>query len=280
MRTVTVKSILDAVTRKLGLDPLRNLNDDLARALLTYIHERTQDAWERYDWLDLTNYEQRAFAPDVDSVTNYNTGAVVYNPPDGNYYSSISGGIGSVTDFPANWTLTTPSPKVIPFIQPGKTEIATVFGVFATDPRATACAIPVDYAVTSRGVELFTSCRNTVWLEFRIPFPGIGIDPWSSTVAYSAGDVVYFAGNSYTALLGSTNVTPVNGLTWQLFLVPKVLQNFIKSAAYGDAITEDGRAEQALAEYQKAENYLLGEYDKQTTQQGAVHTYGAIHVVA
>jgi hypothetical protein len=63
MRTLTFKSTLWNATRLLGLDPVRDLNANLAGRLTDYINNAMQDAWRYAEWPEWILTEQRWFRP-------------------------------------------------------------------------------------------------------------------------------------------------------------------------------------------------------------------------
>ncbi len=70
MRTVTFKSVLEAVARRAGLDPATWSSGDQAN-VLEFINAWIKKGWEWEFWPELTPLEQRAYRDAYNSATNY-----------------------------------------------------------------------------------------------------------------------------------------------------------------------------------------------------------------
>lgn len=314
MRTVSTQSLLNSVARKMGLDPSSegNVNSNIASAILTYCDERAREIWEMYDWQDLTTYEERAYAPTVIDGNVYNPGDIVFDPSQRLYFQSNFGGKGLPALFPSLWTQVTvgvfppaqpllaPSialpqlviPAFVPPFQPqgvlsgGLPGAAatptgtfdTVFGVWATDPRLTNYPIPMTYSVTGRGIELRRAKRPTVWVEYRPPYPGLGVESWDSTLEYEVGDNIFYAGDTYSSLVdNNTNNEPdTSPASWAIFQLPYVLSEYVKATAYGDALMEDGQSDKANQQFEQAASKAVAQFEKQSTQQDQTSFYGVV----
>lgn len=283
------------------MDPHTVLNENISNALLGYIDDRAREIWEMFDWQDLKVYEQRAYADYVSSTKVYAAGDVVYDPCQDIYFQSNFGGAGSPEEFPGLWTKLaigststsqpfldpvaqgqpTTIPAYVPFSQTGKGTIDTVFGVFATDPRISDWPIPVTYSVSSRGVELKCTSRTTVWVVYREPFPGIGIEVFDPTVTYNTGDAIYDTGDTWISQVnGNLNNEPTtdSGANWQAFKIPYVHRDYIIQTAYGDALLEDGQNDKAEAQWTVAATKAVAQFEKQNTQQGLTTFYDVMTV--
>jgi len=69
MKTCTFKSVLWGATRRLGMDPAKNLLADQAETLTEYINARLKEAWEHQDWPALCRIEERV--PDASDVISF-----------------------------------------------------------------------------------------------------------------------------------------------------------------------------------------------------------------
>lgn len=168
-------------------------------------------------------------------------------------------------------------PALIPYQQTGFSDIGTVFGVYSTDPRLTNAPIPVSYTTTKRGIELGPTQLNFVWIHYRPPFPGIGIESWSASATYNINDVVYSGSDTYYALAFNTNTPPVGDTTgtWQQFQLPHYMSAGVVTYSYACALEEDGQDDKAQIQYQKADSLWVKEYDKQESQQGITSFWNA-----
>jgi hypothetical protein len=310
MRTVTLQSVLYSVARQFGLDPTAtptgNLETNVALSILDYINTRTREAWELWDFTELMVDDQRAFANAWNPTSTYTAGQIVYDwlLNTNAYYSSI----GST---PANtavtnttyWTAgpTLPVPLTVPtYGQTGPTgalnqEIGTVFGVYSNDPYANAFPRPVNWTRTAKGITVYPVTYasapvvlaggaitypfinlSTVYVLHRIPFPGFSSDQYSATVAYIAGNQVYYGTDTYQCILGNTGQLPSNVTYWTLVPFPYILSEFVKKSVYCDLLMEDGQVEKATSQLPNAYARLMNEFDRQTVQQGLTQRYSVI----
>ena len=71
MRTVTYQSVLWGAARLLGLDPVRDLNPQMASRLTEYINRAVAKGWRFEQWPEWTLTQQRYFRPAYDPTVNY-----------------------------------------------------------------------------------------------------------------------------------------------------------------------------------------------------------------
>lgn len=313
LRTVQELSVLQFVSRMMGLDPLNNLETNAAQAFLGYIDARAREAWEMYDWSELILSEQRAFTNSWNPISTYTNGQIIFDFTLGtfSYYQAI----GSV---PANTPVTNstfwlPNPQLpLPFTVPtnfqstpaGPTvyysEIGTIFDVTSNDPLQNRHPVPVPYTRSALGLTIWPQYQtwatspvvlpggavtfpylnlNTIFIRHRQPFPGYATDPWTSGVSYGVGSLVFYNTDTYVCIQATNSFPPSNNLFWSLVPFPYVLSEFVKRSAYSDALAEDGQQEKSamilgnVNQGTGAYKYLFSEFDKQTIQQGLTQRY-------
>jgi len=269
---LSTREIVDYVARRIGLDPLVNLSPDQAREILASMDDRLRESWELYNFLEVTETEERAFRDDYNCNLCYKQGAEVWDPVTRSYYAAVSTGVGGPL---SNTVLWTPEPKVspaqIPWFQTGKTPIGACFNAFTLNPYEDSGAVEVPFVISKVGLCFVASeTPATVWINFRTPYPGLGMFDWDSSVTYAAGDPVVYGDDTYHSLIdGNLNKKPdTNSDAWLIFQIPYVLGRFVKQASFADSLVVNGQNEKAQAEEGKAYSYLAEEFDKQTIQQG------------
>jgi hypothetical protein len=278
---ISTQRCLYDVARRIGLVPEgsnANLDPDKAYELLGFIDDRLQEAWQLYDWIETTFIEQRAFRPDFDQAACYAQGDIVWDPSSQQYYQALAQTIGGPLSNSALWmpNPSTVSPRWVPWWQDGKTPIGVCYGAWTKNPYEDKTAIRVDFGISSRGIE-FTATSNlaSVWLVFRIPYPGIGRTEWDSTVPYNKADAVIDGLDTYIcAADGTVGKQPsMSPDYWTRFRVPYCMARYTIQAAFSDSLVVEGQNEKAPAELNKAYGYLQMSYDQQELQQGQLEKW-------
>jgi len=291
-RTVTFRSVLDAITRRHGLEPdWADSPGNRARAITEHINERVNTAWVFWDWPETLVLEERAFRPTWDTLVAYSAGAEVYYPPDMTYHRAIGGTTPgqAPTDLTA-WEAISITDAFIPLDAPGQTSIGTVFGVYSTNPREIACySAPAEpfkllYRVSQEGIDIGCGHGGTVWIHFQIAPPEFSAVPYATGHSYKKGDVRYFPATEecYKAMVDTTN-DPTTA-DWQIQSMPAFLAAYVKEGAYGDGLRESDPDQKdpvmlqirntkvAMAE-QKADGFITSEADRLIAQ-GEIHYHG------
>lgn len=279
----STQRILYSVARRVGLEPTgddANLSPSKSREILEFIDCRLKEAWESYDFCETTILEERAFMPDYNPQVSYGTGDVVWDWCSRYYYQALVPTIGGTLSNPAVWQANvSPYPRTVLWQQPGHTLIGTAFSAWNKNPYTDMNRTPVPFLLSNNGLEFSLSpVTQTIWLQFRIPYPGIGLDQWSSSETYNTGDACYYGMDTYLSLIDNNlNNTPpsVSDNNWQQFRIPWVFRGFVTQAAFSDTLIVAGQNEKAPDQLQQAYQLLMGEYDKQTTQAGQFTGYSA-----
>lgn len=268
---VSTQKILYDVARRIGLDPETNLAPDQAYEILGFMDDRLAEGWEMYDFLETTQTEERAFRDDWDPLLCYQAGDYVWDPVTRMYYQAVTTGVGGPL---ANSKIWAQYPKIAPdyieWRQTGKTPIGACFKAYTANPFEDSNANEVPYVLSRRGLE-FDPSRTpaTVWINFRLPYPGLGMFDWLATQTYNQGDPTLFGGDTYHSLLDANlgNSPDLSPQMWRLFRIPYILAKFTYQAAYSDTLIVNGQNEKAPIEENKAYARLNSEFDKQTIQQ-------------
>jgi hypothetical protein len=268
---LSTRRIVHYIARRIGLDPEINLSPDQAYEILSSMDDRLREGWEMYDFLEITRTEERAFAPDYDSSVCYETGAIVWDWCTRSYYQAVNTGVGGPLSNLSLWIpLPKTSPAYVDWFQTGKTSIGACFDAYTLNPYEDVRAVKVPFITCARGLA-FVSAETpaSVWISFRVPYPGLGMFDWSITETYSSGDAVIFGDDTFHSLVDDNlgNEPDSSPDSWLIFQIPYVLGRFVQQASFSDSLVTNGQNEKAQNEEGKAYSYLQMEYDKQTLQQ-------------
>ena len=279
--SVSTQKVLYDVARRIGLDPDVNLSPDQAEEILGFLDDRLREGWEMYDFLEITETEERAFRNDYDSTLCYPAGTYAWDPYSRQYYQAVSDGVGGPLSNSKLWTpYPTVAPAFVEWQQTGKTPIGAGFKAYTLNPYEDPSAVEIPFIISRRGLEFDPrSAGSTVWLNFRLPYPGLGLYDWSTTQVYNTGDSVLYKGDTYHSLVdGNLGLAPdVVPTSWALFRIPYVLSRFVYQAAFSDTLIVNGQNEKAVVEEGKAYSRISQEFDKQTLQQAQVQRF-SVHV--
>lgn len=267
---VATQTVLYDIARLIGLDPMENLAPDQAVEILGFMDNRLKEGWELYDFLETTEIEERAFRPDYDPLKCYQAGEYCWDPCTRKYYQAINTGAGGPLTNPKVWNQSPScSPNYIEWFQTGKTPIGSCFKAYTGNPYEDINAVELPFVVSRRGLEFIPTGRATVWIFFRVPYPGLGQFEWDSVQPYFTGDPVLASGDTYHSLIDNNvgRAPEISPDYWRVFRMPYVLSRFVYKAAYSDTLIVNGQNEKAPIEEQKAYQLLGQEFDKQTLQQ-------------
>jgi len=296
---VATQRILYSVARRAGLEPTgddANLSPSKGREILEIMDQRLREGWESYDFIETTPVEERAFADDYNPTLQYCTGTYVWDWCSRQYYQAIVPTVGGTLANTAVWqpNVNPPYPRMIPWWQTNKTKIGTCFSAWNKNPYSDQNRVPIPFLLSQNGLEFSLSpVTATIWLQYRIPYPGIGLDQWDSTDTYNVGDTVFYNMDSYVSLVDNNLNQPppiraagslvtfglfdpaASNAYWQQFRVPWVFKQFLTLAAFADTLIVEGQNEKAPDQLQQAYTALGQEYDKQGIQSGQFTGYSA-----
>ena len=132
MKTVTVSSIVTNAASRAGLDgsSIDNLPSVTKTIMVDNLSSHLRDAWEFYDWPDLTRTEERT----------------TQTGPDDDIYLDLAQA-GS------------PTPTVI----------GDVFAVYQDNPNTHAAPREIHFSLDLDKIRLPSDCPDTVYVRFRLP---------------------------------------------------------------------------------------------------------------
>jgi hypothetical protein len=253
MRTVTFKSVVDGVfalagvTRSTAADPTALLGQ-----VIEAVNLRVREGYEHEFWPELCRVEQRAYRAAYASGTSYTAGAEIWFPNADEdlqgYYSANSSpntpSAGqSPETHPAKWTALDSFDRYIALDQAGLTAIGEVMALYTTDPGLRpGSAGRVAFALSPDGIVPASGAPDRVWVWFRQRPP-----------AYTAANYAGTEGD---------------------FLLPYVLDSFIRRAAYADFLRMDGKFDEAGRADARAYQDLTNASDASGASQGQFTTAG------
>jgi hypothetical protein len=276
--------ILYAVARRIGLEPIgedANLSQSQAREILGFMDERLKEAWESYDFVETTLCEERAFADDYDPTICYSAGGIVWDWGTRSYYQALAPTTGGTLSNAKVWqpNVNPPYPRMVPWWQNGHTRIGTCFTAWNKNPYTDQNRVPIPFLLSINGLEFSLSpVTATIWLQFRLPYPGIALDAWDASETYNTGDAAYYGMDTYLSLVDDNlNHQPptVSDSYWQQFRIPWVFKQFVTLAAFSDTMIPSGQNEKVADQLAQAYTALTQEYDRQTIQAGQFTGYSA-----
>lgn len=187
-------------------------------------------------------------AAEYDNTKAYAVGDQAWYPDTDKFYGCHTASTGNVPTDTNFWGELTVFLRQVIWEQTGKTAISQVLGAWKSDPRVTTSAEAVAFDEISTGVVILKNVTK-VWLEIQTLPPSLFGDNYDATVAYSAGDQVYHAGDFWDASASTTaGENPTNTPSkWTKVKIPKVLRQPVAHAAYMRFLEMDGQHEKAAA---------------------------------
>lgn len=238
MRTVTVRSVLNGVAARMGIDISQTIPSHTVTAYLEYINSRLAEVWERYPWPEWTLIEQREYRATYAAGTAYVAGDEVFY--EGAYYRATGSTTGNLPTDTGYWEgADGDMVRTIALDQDGETEISEVIGVYGSDPRVNRSAREYDFEVTADGV-LVMGGPAQPWVEFCKAAPVFTVSDLDSGV------------------------------------FPKVLAGAVKLLAAAEAQREDGQFEKAGVLETAGLVKVDEEIDKIEMKQGQLRRWGAL----
>jgi hypothetical protein len=197
--------------------------------------------------------------------TAYLVGRILYWPQTGRFYQVHTAHTSSQTLVPTNTTyygVLTVFDRYIGYTQGVSAgvswaAIGTVLGCWASNPRvyvkgqASTSADAIEWWLSENGVQVVTSTRKSVWLEYRVRTPNLKGVTWAAASTYTGGfSQVYYSdaatpGNFYdcvtTTAAGESPVT--TPAKWSLVEIPRRFEQHLVYAATRDWLLSQGQAE-------------------------------------
>jgi hypothetical protein len=167
-----------------------------------------------------------------------------------------------------------------------------VLSVYNQDPRLTTRARLLKYFIYENGTTQAINMIDNVtpvYVEYRVRAPAMFGDPYSATVAYSAGAQMYFdtssisgsftptagkvpAGNLYECIVATTvgQSPATTPSAWSLIEIPYIFSDYLIRACNSDFLRSEGQFEQAMVAEREAEAALEREVDRILRSEGQV----------
>ena len=261
--TATYRSILEGAARRRGIEPGGMSVSDKAK-VAEFAGDRLRVAWQWGAWPDWSPVETVATVGEWDGAA-YPAGATVWYAPTGLYYRAPTGVAVGVEPPASPWVVTG---------APRRQDMATVFNVYATDPRDNPRARKVPFVKSSAGLVLSDKVAvNPVWVHFRLSAPQVTSAVWVVEAEYQAGDLVYepATGDCWVAIEVNTGEMPGPDSTkWARQLIPQILANYLKAGVAADWLRGGGKDGEADRQDGRAQGLLVDEYAKAMEQTGAL----------
>ncbi len=253
MKTITTKSLYEAIIRLRGYDPatVTVAAGEQAR-IAEFINERLTEIYEHFMWPEILLVEQRQYRATWDAALLYAEGAEVYHVAAdgvGYYYESLQGAnTNHDPDTETDWWAEVGDDfqRTIDFRQDGETEIGAVDlqnCIFEYDPRLyreKGRILEVEFygeAILVNSDEAPTK----PWVKFRPIPPTVSLTAWSADTDYAIGDVCYYAstGYSYKALAANTGKTPDSETDyWEPVDIPALFKRYLVHAVHSDYLLD------------------------------------------
>lgn len=278
MRTVRFLTVLQGIAHLAGIDLDQLTDADKTRAT-AYINTHVERGWKHDFWPEWTLAEQRAWRDTWSAVIIYLPGTEVLFPVDGLYYSANSAPNNpalaeSPATNPEKWTAVTNLTRYIALEQAGQTSISEVKRLCRRDPLLNPRQPGViRHALSARGIIPLDACDvSPVWVEFRTAPPVFTVEAYDAAAAYLGGDLALWTdGDCYKAIADTTGNDPTDATKWERILFPKILEAFVKHAAYADVIRSDS-SNKAREEDATALDFLAQVHDEEFAGQGQYDT--------
>lgn len=233
-----------------------NQEPEDADAVINYAYwYPCQGAYEGIDWAT----GQVLVAGDVRRLTT-----------DGRFYACHTAHTTGASFDTTKFGVLTPFAKTVAYEQTGQTALAEVKFCSRRDPRVnTSNPWKEAFTPVAAGILLGSGAPNIIWVTFRLRPPVFTSSVYSSTTAYVAGDLVYYAttGECYRNILAGTGFVPTNATYWVKVDFPAVLEDFVKRAVYADQLRELKQQQRAAMEEDRAYEALNEAADVALEQQ-------------
>lgn len=191
---------------------------------------------------------------------------------------TIAGGGNLPTDT-YFWAINTELPKIVDFVQAGKTPIGTVNAVTLHDPRLQPASANVPFVRREGALQVVGVSQTSVWVRFTRREPRFTTTAYAGGTTYGIGDLVYDAttGLCYESLTASNTGNAVTDTThWQPQEIPHFGQRFLTRAALADLYDSKDQEAKAARHEAKAQIALDDAYYVQTRREGQFTRMGVL----
>jgi hypothetical protein len=251
MRTVTLKSILEAAADLAGISYENQLSPEQRKSLIRIANFKLRTLWESFQWPPLTLIERRQYRADYAGGTTYAAGAEVYDATTDAYYVAAQGAnTGHAVTDTTWWTVATDLDKYLEIAATGKNVIGQIFEATDVDPRLTATPTRVRYGLNGDRIQFASNAPNRPWLQYQLVPSPLSAKPWASAENVTTGEVRYYEtgiyGDCYVALANNTATTPPSDATkWALCSIPQFLAEPLAWLISADQLRADGQEDKA-----------------------------------
>jgi hypothetical protein len=251
-RTVTFRSVFEAIARRHGLDPKGDaITSDAGLSMVERINARVKRGWFYWEAPDITACEERAFRQIWNNSRQFYHGDEVFYIPTMSYYvvkTATETDVGNPpignppTDVTYWDTLDLAGGYYIEYDQICKKPIGDVLAVYGANPTTVRCAPCLGYQPSGRGIEVTGGYYGpTVFLRYLMQVERFTTLPYIATKTYNRGDLVYVwtTGECYQALTTALNKYPPGEPDyWRQALFPEFLESYVKAGVYADTLRE------------------------------------------
>jgi len=252
MQSVTLKSVMEAMSRRLGRHPDATdaIEPEQRKELIGYLGVRLAEVWGWAWWPDLMKCEERLVLTDATSgepridfetaewsaLTTYAVGDVRQRY--GKRYEALLAGLNQ-----------DPATATTYWSEVTRTPIGAVKMVTTNNPLASDYPEEWPFQPKDAGVVVTdTSVGTSVWVLCRTKCPELTGEAWESGVAYVAGDVRYHeeAGDCYRCRRGTASEDPETSTDyWEKLEIPAILRAALVELSLADAFYSDDREGEA-----------------------------------
>lgn len=291
MRTRAFIDIFNRVIRRLGRDPLGDIDQNLARDVIDSINERVRTICQSWRWPEWELTEERAYRQVWHADAQYlrvSEGGKpdeVFFIPNTTYYR-VNPDVGA--DPPVGVTPDTVSPGgptywiqidfVDPYIaydQRCKRSIGMALGVYSQNPTSNGTG-GYRFSPSERGISIDHASGPTAFITYKMPVPQYTIVPYVLGRNYQKGQVTFdpTIGEVFQAL-APTTALPADSNYWRRVPFLAQWENYVVYGVNADMLTEYDQAGGADAQVRlamaasaedKALQSLQVEVDSLTTQ--------------
>jgi hypothetical protein len=228
-----------------------------------------KEAYSGNDWADATAY-----------VATDGNPSIVRNPADDRFYQCHTAHTSSGSLDATKFCVLTEFDRYVAYEQTSLTKIGDVLNVWTKDPRKQFDAFPLEFQLSTNGIQVLDDEATEVWVEFKTKMPQLTGAEFSTTATYTANvDQVYYGdgtasypGDFYDCIVNTTaNQSPeTTAASWQIIQIPRIFQRYLEQGAYADYLAADGQNDKRGLEAIQAEEFLsqainnLGSTQRQT----------------
>lgn len=291
MRTIPYKQILRGVFALKGVDWAEATREQ-TRMVMEFIHERTLEMWEAFNWPEVCAVEQRAFADGlfakrweaVPGLEGVAPGAIAWPAEKVLYFDfGVQGYYRVRAPGPLIWPGSATGPEALPALlekvedvtpfvswrqrlplDRATREMGTILSVTQEDPRRVCERAGLPFKILEgEGVDLCGPCvPDSVWIHFRKrPEAWLG-DVWDGAWGgWSAGERVYHPPTGdFWERLGGAEVEPgTDAAAWVRRPYPARFESYVKRSAFADWLRVDGAFAEATVQRRTAEQRISEE---------------------